>query len=289
MVSGPQRRVTTVHDRAALRVHPDGTRVSSRESRHATRDLRGNRIAANAGGTGNVKKRKRETLSDDGTKHLEEFDIGTDEYQPPQSQPSSTDSCAGEAEDESEGEGRRRKRQKKDPRTVKRTQFYQDFDFILGGKNGAETAPASNDLLLPSSDLLKCLHHFSAKYYSGKGQLINASRIARQKKKAKMVSNPGSRSSSWSTADSISGEESDNNGTDVAPASFAPLQTPKQKGRQGANLVKDMYKMFDGSALVALGKHSIIAVTLDWGLDFEGDPEQELGSEDGDEDDEEDD
>ena len=109
-------------------------------------------------------------------------------------------------------------------------------------------------------DLLKCLHHFAAKYYSDKGQLIDASRIARQQKKAKkkanMSTDPGSRSNSWSTADPNSGEESDSSDIEIAPASSATPQTSKQKGRQGANLVKDMYKMLDGSALVALGKHT---------------------------------
>jgi len=58
--------------------------------------------------------------------------------------------------------------------------------------------------------------------------------------------------------DPISGEGSDSSGcTNTAPASSTTPQTSKQKGRQGADLVKDMYKMFDGSALVALGKHSL--------------------------------
>jgi len=98
-----------------------------------------------------VKKRKRATTSDDGTEPLEEFNIETDEYQPPESQTSSADSLAGEVEDEIEGGGRKHKRHKKDPRTVKRAQFYQDFDFILGGERGVGAIPASNDSLLPSS------------------------------------------------------------------------------------------------------------------------------------------
>jgi hypothetical protein len=275
MASGSQKRLTTVHDRAALRVHPDGTRVPTRESRYGTEDVRGNRIAVNAGGVGNVKKRRRLALSDDGTEPLEEFNIETDDYQPSESQPTSVDSCAGEVEDESEGESRKRKRQKKDSRTVKRTQFYQDFDFVLGGEHGAETAPVSNDPLLPSSvshifpqiccsaetlmeqDLLKCLHHFAAKYYSEKGQLIDAPRIARQKRRAKMNTDLGSRSSSRSTVDSISSEESDI--TNIAPASPTTPGTPEQEEQQGVDLIKDMYRMFDGSALVALGKQSLIS------------------------------
>jgi len=56
----------------------------------------------------------------------------------------------------------------------------------------------------------------------------------------------------------------------------SPAIVPKQKGRQGADLVKDMYKMFDGSALVALGvfvhDHIERLVRREWGI--EGDPEQ---------------
>ena len=111
-------------------------------------------------------------------------------------------------------------------------------------------------------DLLKCLHHFAAKYYSEKGQLIDASRIARQKKRARTGVDQGSRSGSCSTVDSVSGEESDYSGAGIALAPPVTLQTPKQKGRQGADLLKDMYKMLDGSALVALGRHSFTGVTL---------------------------
>lgn len=150
MASGSQKRVTTVHDRAALRVHPNGTRVTARESRYATEDLRGNRIAVNAGGTGNVKKRRRAEISDDGSEPLEEFNIETDEYQPTEKS-SSTDSYAGGVEGESEEEERKRKRQKKDPRKIKQIQFHQNFDFVLGGQNGTGTVSASNDPLLPSS------------------------------------------------------------------------------------------------------------------------------------------
>jgi hypothetical protein len=275
MVSGSQRRLTTVHDRAALRVHPNGTRVTARESSYATKDLRGNQIAINAGGTGNVKKRKRAAISDDDSEPLEEFNTETDEYQPSET-PSSTDSCAGSVEGESEEEDRKRKRRKKDTRRIKQSEFYKNFDFVLGGKNETGAVSGSDDRLLPSSvgwvfihiwrstntlmkqDLLKCLHYLAAKHYSDEGQLIDTTRIARQKKRSKMNAGTGGSSGSRSTAGSISGEESesDNGGVDVPPTSSTMLQPPKQKGQQGAGLVKDMYKMFDGSALVALGKHS---------------------------------
>ena len=54
--------------------------------------------------------------------------------------------------------------------------------------------------------------------------------------------------------DPISGEESDDSDTATTSEPSVTSQTSKRKGRQGGNLVKDMYKMFDGSALVALGK-----------------------------------
>ena len=111
---------------------------------------------------------------------------------------------------------------------------------------------------MPEQDLLKSLHHFAASYYSDKGQLIDASRIARQRKRENGHNETGSRPTSLSTVDSIPGEESDYNETDVAPTSSVMLQTQEKKGKQGADLVKDMYKMFDGSALVALGKYLLI-------------------------------
>ena len=274
MASGSQRRVTTVHDRAALRVHPNGTRVTARESRYATEDLRGNRIAVNAGGTGNVKKRRRAAASDVGSEPLEEFDIETDEYQPSEKS-SSTDSWAGTVEGESEEGGGKRKRRKKDTRRMKQSQFYRNFDFVLGGTDETGTVPAFDDPLLPSSvgwvfipirfptnsmgqDLLKCLHRFAAEYYSNKGQLIDATRIVRQKKRDKMNSGTGNRPSPRSTVGSTSGEESDNSGVGIAPTPSAMLQTPRQKEQQEVGLVKDMYKMFDGSALVALGRNPLV-------------------------------
>lgn len=319
MASGSQKRFTTVHDRAALRVHPDGARVTAKESRYATEDVQGNRTAVNAGGVGSVRKRRRVTSSDDGTEPPEEFDIETDDYQPSDSQHSSTDSRAEEVEDETEGESGRRKRRKKDQRTTKRTQFYQDFDFILGGKRGAEITPVYNGPLLPSSvsgvfrqmqcsaenlteqDLLKCLHNFAAEYYSERGQLIDASRIARQKKRAKMNADHGSRSGSHSTVGSISCEESDTGSADISPTLSTIPRAARQKGRQGADHVKDMYKMLDGSALVALGRPPQILQTLsrrfivgtgifvhehierlvrrDWVLGFERDPNHEESTE----------
>ena len=74
-----------------------------------------------------------------------------------------------------------------------------------------------------------------------------------------MNSNPGSRSNSRSTVDSISGEESDTSNAVVALVSSTTSRMQKQEGPQGADLIKDMYKILDGSALVALGKHSLVS------------------------------
>jgi len=282
MASGSQKRFTTVHDRAALRVRPDGTRVAPRESRNVIGDLRGNRIANNAGGTGHVKKRKWAVISDE---ESEQFETETDEYQSSETQSTSTDPLAGEVE--SEEEVNKPKRQKKDPRMIKRARFHQNFDFVLSGKNGTETVSASSNPLLPSSDLLKCLHYFAAEYYSDKGQLIDASRIAREKKKAKMNIDGRNRSGSQSTMDFLPAEGPAHAHPDVTSTLSTMLQTPKQKGRQGADPVRDMYKMFDGSALVALGvfvhEHIERLVQRDW--DFENFAES--ATEDGHEGDEE--
>ncbi len=59
------KRRSTVHDLASLRLHPDGTRVANSEQnnrpRHAkyvVKDSRGNWIARDAGGLGQVKQRR---------------------------------------------------------------------------------------------------------------------------------------------------------------------------------------------------------------------------------------
>lgn len=137
---------------------------------------------------------------------------------------------------------------------------------------------------------------------------MNASRIARQKKKAKMSGDTGSRSGSLSTSDSFSGEESDESGAGISTVPSATPPMPNRKGRQGADHVKDMYKMLDGSALVALGKHPTTEPPLvthrdsgvfvhehierlvrrDWVLGLEEDPEQESVMADSDEDEGED-
>jgi len=53
---------------------------------------------------------------------------------------------------------------------------------------------------------------------------------------------------------SISSEEFGDSDADTTSTPSVTSQAPKRKGPQGGNLVKDMYKMFDGSALVTLGK-----------------------------------
>ena len=58
------KRRSTVHDLASLRIHPDGTRVSTsrnarqRKDKHARQDRHGNWVAQDAGGIGRVKTRR---------------------------------------------------------------------------------------------------------------------------------------------------------------------------------------------------------------------------------------
>lgn len=126
-----QRRYNTVHDLAALRLHPDGTRVLTsavenarpRRAKYTVQDARGNWIAADAGGLGRVAKRRwdsRRSGKDGGAgSGQEEFDMD------------------GAAE-ESEGEGEKRDdkwtgNRMKDRRAKKRQRFHDDFDFLDAG------------------------------------------------------------------------------------------------------------------------------------------------------------
>lgn len=129
MAAVPRR--TTIHDLAALRVHPDGTRVlpptatstKPRKAHRAVKDVRGNWIASDAGGTEGVKRSKRK-VTDRDTGEGEVFELPG-------------------AEQDSEGEGvgttERKKGKKrdiglnfspKDARTRKRKRFEHDLGFL---------------------------------------------------------------------------------------------------------------------------------------------------------------
>ncbi|CAA7259403.1 unnamed protein product [Cyclocybe aegerita] len=139
----------------------------------------------------------------------------------------------------------------------------------------------------PSGDLLKCIHRYASEYYTERGQLLNSSRSYRIEQRAKQhqrhqqqreegrtpsPSPSESSSSSGSELDSESGSDSDEDyeegegaesntkkgkgkgkGKGKAKAKGKGKRKRKTKRRGQSKLYVDMYKVFDGSALLALG------------------------------------
>lgn len=115
-----------MHDLAALRLHPDGSRVAlsranktSRKAKYTTQDHRGNWIAQDAGGIGRVKTRR--AAANEG----EENRVQDDEDEDSQIAGSSTpnvDKGKGRAVD-----GEDNSNKPKDPRAKKRKLFHADI------------------------------------------------------------------------------------------------------------------------------------------------------------------
>ncbi|KAI9057660.1 hypothetical protein FKP32DRAFT_1583328 [Trametes sanguinea] len=281
------RRRSTVHDLAALRLHRDGTRVlnsdsnrSSRRAKYAVRDARGNWIAHDAGGLGTVKQRRSASRpSHDDEPNAESADEGP--HTP------SKDKGKGRARDDEvndELNPRARKRRRFDEdlnylASASSPAVIPPADSEIHGLNNHEETPGA--LPVPSSDLLKCLHYFASTYYTAMGQLYDSSREHRKERKArkleklKRATKPGRsrRAESEEMGEHepphSSGEEevglSDEENQDSTDEDATNEQTDagqvrkekqirKKRGpRQLRPMEKDMYKIFDGSALVALG------------------------------------
>ena len=145
-------------------------------------------------------------------------------------------------------------------------------------------------------DLLKCIHRFAAEFYTERGQLLNISREYRKQRKKRTekrarqrlwaarkeegLDNPSGSSSSESAKSKEDSEdpasnaeteqEDDNDGKEAefdsddyeegasTSQKMKGKKRVKRKGRRRAGkLYTDMYKMFDGSAIMALGKDII--------------------------------
>ena len=148
-----------------------------------------------------------------------------------------------------------------------------------------------------TQDLLKCIHRFAAEFYTERGQLLNISREYRKERKKRaqkraqkrlrasrkeegLGSSSGSSSSQSSKSKEDSGDpasnveteqdDDDDDGEEAeldsddrgeGPSTSRNMKkkgNAKRKGRRRAGkLYTDMYKMFDGSSMMALGKDII--------------------------------
>ncbi|PSR78319.1 hypothetical protein PHLCEN_2v7441 [Hermanssonia centrifuga] len=299
------KRRSTVHDLASLRLHPDGTRVANterntrpRQAKNATKDSRGNWIARDAGGLGQVKQR-RAARPEQGGGGEEQVD-GNGE--------------GDEVRRSSKAKGKQRAREEdgevdedvlRDPRAKRRKHFQADFNFwdparVHGGDpeelllppfQPAVSFPTSVSLLsvlleskfteVSLQDLLKCIHYFASTYYSNMGQLRNDTREYRKEKKQrrlKRLSGKGTgsvpapkegsprpnRSKTQSEGSSSSSEQEAEGSENEEGDTTATAGRPKHKRafrRARTESGTDMYKIFDGSALVAIGRRSRVTLS----------------------------
>ncbi|KAL5507738.1 hypothetical protein ACEPAH_5356 [Sanghuangporus vaninii] len=322
------RRRSTVHDLATLRLHPDGSRVQSgtsgeskirvsrkssqarRRVRNIGRDVHGNRIALDAGGTSRIKERRSAVTSS--FEDIEGEDSGKAENlvrkahqeiagprgrSPPRRRTCSP-SEGGENADTSDGT-----ETVKGQRAKKRRKFYEDFSFLSGLQTNppgfvvsepasisdavspsqritrSEAAHSQPVLPVPSSDLLKCVHHFASEYYTSYGCLYNAPKAAREATKIRkfarlrkaVARKAGQRVIDEDTkgleSSDTSGNDSDGNMKDIGNKAdriadsgrddgtrLTPAGQRKQKKTSPKDMPRrDMYRAFDGSALMAIG------------------------------------
>lgn len=154
------KRRSTVHDLASLRLHPDGSKVASaetnlqpRKGKYTTKDARGNWIAHDAGGTGQVKTRKK-VRKDKEKKDTDEAGGGEE------TEAGFTVADKGKArvaEDGEEEEDDNDEYFPKDGRTKRRSTFQDDFSFldsrdasIVGPEAGSVVAPRGEEVVSDS-------------------------------------------------------------------------------------------------------------------------------------------
>ncbi|KAI0295000.1 hypothetical protein BC826DRAFT_1104466 [Russula brevipes] len=263
----PARRRNTVHDFSTLRLHPDGTRVSitsptrtglyRSRTRNTGYDTRGNRVALDAAGIGTIPKRTVMCEDDNG----EDIPVGP-----------------GVSDDEVQSGSKPRV-----PRRRKRRRLDTDVEFLGdpgtdarragvdgggggGGGANADTNIEAMSLPMPSSDLLKCVHHFTSHYYAARGLLSDQSRRSRREsrqRKARVVRAADSDAEAEPDADDLFAEDEEEEGAGDYYFGMGDghgheegivTDTERVEGNGAPpESVSDMYKAFDGSALMAIG------------------------------------
>ncbi|KAI5831576.1 hypothetical protein K523DRAFT_346035 [Schizophyllum commune Tattone D] len=132
-----------------------------------------------------------------------------------------------------------------------------------------DLVPSTNELDLPSGDLLKCIHHFASKYYTERGMLLNASKDYRRERKErrKNATRQPTHTPEGDEGEPAVEEEQDEDGhpavdeqeVDEDGTNASPPPPPTKRRKRGkayaesSKLTRDMYKVMDGSALMALG------------------------------------
>ncbi|KAJ4478951.1 hypothetical protein J3R30DRAFT_2694213 [Lentinula aciculospora] len=258
----PLSRLSTVFDFSGLRLHADGSLVLQntkntdlRLSKRTVRDIHGDWIAKDAGGLASVPKYRKVLpvlREDKGEGSIEEDDLDT----------------AGTTG----ADAFQQQSNLKTSRARKRRKFTTDEEYLaptlaLGNASERGSQP---QLGIPSSDLLKCIHHYTSVYYDERGLLLNASQQYRKEKKARKLAKLAqsgktgrTKTRSLSDAQNISSSEEDEiihnqYGEEESEGDHQDHQeqfskAPKAPIRRKHHDLADMYKTMDGSALMAIG------------------------------------
>ncbi|KAJ7224394.1 hypothetical protein GGX14DRAFT_650115 [Mycena pura] len=180
----------------------------------------------------------------------------------------------------------------------KRRKLVHDFGFletgILDVPGPSAAVPVPSAFAVPSSDLLKCIHHFACNYYTERSQLFNASQIFRKARKERRLAKLA-RQQEQQLQDSDS--EGDGASSDEQEEEQPQPDADSRSGRRKKMNLKedrrrDMYKTMDGSALLAIGmllqEHvaSMLTLRIPDGWEQIGGEKEEWEGTDGDGDDE---
>ncbi|KAF8589646.1 hypothetical protein K439DRAFT_1628644 [Ramaria rubella] len=238
------RRRSTIHDAAALRLHPNGVRLSVTNGfvKNATRslahkDARGNWTATDAAGDGKVVKRRK--IDEDQIKDLSKGLTADSQKE--------VIGMAGLLLENAPV------KIYKGARANRRVAFEKDLTFLAAPTPDPEDVPVSH--LQPSSDFLKCIHHFASQYYYFKGELFDSAGQYRREKKEKQRQRKLRAETSGSQEDQT--EDEDDGGDDQErtrqKVNIKDIGKQKKPRTPKENRKKDMYKAFDGSALLCIG------------------------------------
>ena len=129
-------------------------------------------------------------------------------------------------------------------------------------------------------DLLKQIHFFASRYYASQNILLDSSRMHRKERKVKKMKDAaggaegeedeGSVSPGWDEGQEEEEEEesTDDDETPDPPKKSASTKTTKRNAKlkrrekRRKELRRDMYKVFDGSALMVIGISSFLLFPL---------------------------
>ncbi|KAJ3574680.1 hypothetical protein NP233_g1605 [Leucocoprinus birnbaumii] len=232
------RRVT-VYDLTGLRVHPDGSRVHQTQQnlrfgihrRQNTRDFRG-WIAEDAGGA-IIAPKYRASRKAQSSPEVETISVQARDT-----------SGTGDSVDEGGSSPTPGKPNHKSNirRALKRKEFAEDDSYISLLARTSEIS--DNAPKMPSPDLLKNIHHLAASYYDENGHLINASKRYKEARKQRKLHQL--ESSIEPNTSQVSDDEMGSNDMQHAV-------TETNFGTWSNKLNRDMYRVLDGSVLVAIG------------------------------------